>query len=313
MRTTIPSPIIWVERLTIRLFQPAIVLFVLGLVLGRSVDSDSWWHLANGRWMVQHGQILTADPFSYTRAGAGWSHPGYPYEVALYLAYQWLGYRGVDLLASLVISAVFLVEWNVLRTGTLRRFLLVGASILLSIAYWSARPNVFTLLAASLFMAVLEEFRLGNRRIVWLLPVVMLFWVNLHGGFLVGFVIVGLHAVDFAKQADRLKTLAAAFVSMALATLVNPFGLGIYREIVLTAGRTAEQTMIQEWLSPDFHALYGQFFLIAIAASFFILGFAHKPARASSVLLLVVATSMALVSRRHMALFAVIAPSNSRL
>lgn len=308
MTTRISPTIIWVERLAGWLIQPAIGLFVLGLVLGRSVDSDTWWHLANGRWMVEHGQILAADPFSYTRAGAVWSHPGYPYEVALYTAYKGLGYRGVDLLAALAISAVLLVEWNALKTGTLRRFMLVGVSILLSIGYWSARPNVFTLLFALLFMVVLEGFRLGNRRIIWLLPVAMLLWVNLHGGFPVGFLMLVLYAVDFAKQGDRLKTLAAVFAAMALATLANPYGWYVHREILLTAGRAAEQSMIQEWLSPDFHALYGRLFLIAIAASVLILGFAHKPARVSRVLLLVMVTAMALVSRRHLALFAVVAP-----
>ena len=245
MSARISPTIIWVERLASWLIQPAIVLFVLGLVLGRSMDNDTWWHLANGRWMVEHGQILAADPFSYTRAGAVWSHPGYPYEVALYSAFKWLGYRGVDLLAALVISAVFLVEWNALKTGTLRRFLLVGVSILLSISYWSARPNVFTLLFALLFMVVLEGFRLGNRRIIWLLPIAMLLWVNLHGGFPVGFLMVALYAVDFAKQGDRLRTLAAVSVMMALATLANPYGWYVHREIILTAGRAAEQSMIQ--------------------------------------------------------------------
>jgi hypothetical protein len=305
------------------LFQPAIVLFILGMVLGRSVDSDTWWHLSDGRWMVQHGQILAADPFSYTRLGAIWSHPGYPYEVALYFVYQWLGYLGVDLLAAALLSAVFLVEWNALKTGPVRRFLLVGASILLSIAYWSARPNIFTLLFAVLFLLVLEKYRKGNRRVIWALPVLMLLWANLHGGFLAGFLLVSIYGVDdwlcdfqaghFHSLSDLkyfrgLKTIGGVLLLMALATLVNPYGINQYREILLTAGRTAEQTMIQEWLSPDFHSLYGQFFLLAIAASLFIVGMARKPVRVSSLLLLIVFTSMALVSRRHLGLFAVVAP-----
>lgn len=297
-----------IERAAEILFQPGMVLLVLALVLGGSLDTDGWWHLANGRWMVQHGQILKADPFSYTHPGSAWAHPGYPYEIGQYLAYRWLGFRGVDLLAGLMISLVFLIEWNAFKTRALYRFLLVGASILLSVAAWSGRPNVFTMLGLVLFQLILEAWRQGNRRVIWLLPVVMLAWANLHSGFPVGFILVGASLLDVYRDPRQLKVLVGILLLMGLATLVTPYGINLYREILNTAGRAVEQSLIQEWRSPDFHTLYGQFFLLAITASLLMLGYARRPLRLSSLCLLVTFTALALVSQRNLALFAVVAP-----
>src|SRR5205085_6569736 len=103
------------------------------------------------------------------------------------------------------------------------------------------RPRVFTLLLSSVYLALLGHYlrHRGGREIWWLVPLMAL-WVNLHGGFLIGLVLIGLTIVGTALEAwanreelrsswPQLKTLGLVLVACALAVLLNPHGIWIYK------------------------------------------------------------------------------------
>ncbi|HOD03494.1 MAG TPA: hypothetical protein PKH92_00480 [Anaerolineaceae bacterium] len=303
------------------LFFPGFVLFVLWVLLGNSIEIDSWWHLAHGRWMVENGQLLTTDPFSYTRPGAIWSHPGAWYEILLYQMYTWLGYIGVDLTAGVVLAAPFCVLWAYLKTPHLRRFALVLSGLVLSAVYWSARPNIFTLLFTLLTLILLDQHQRGSRWALWLLPVVMVAWVNTHGGWPVGFLLTGAFALDEIRWPRRLNRaalrdqnyrrlgqFALVLALMAAATFINPYGWTMHREMFLTTTRVAEDTMIQEWQSPNFHRPYGQVFLAVILISAVIVVRRRGPGQVGRLAALAGVLTMGLVSARHIAISAVVLP-----
>ena len=179
-------------------------LAILSLMVGHSIEGDVWWHLADGRWMVENRRILYTDPFSYTRNGAPWAHPGYLYEMVLYLVNSITGRLGIDLLASAILITTFLLIWKSLSASPLRKLLLVASAIIVSCTYWSARPNIFSLLFSVVTIIILERYRAGHIKILWLLPLVTLVWANLHGGFTVAFILLGIYALDFLKDRKRL-------------------------------------------------------------------------------------------------------------
>ncbi len=296
------------DRLAEKLFPWALALAIFGLLLGYAIDPDVWWHLANGRWMVQNQHILFADPFSYTRPGAAWSHPGYPYEIILYLVYTAAGKTGITLVASLVLIGAFLILWKELPASAGRRSILLAVALVVSAAYWSVRPNLFALLFSVITVALLERYRAGHQRAIWFLPPLTLLWANLHGSFIMAFILLGVYSLDWLMERSRLVPLVLVGICMALATLATPYGLGVYQEMIATSARVAERTLIQEWQSPNFHQWYGIACLLAALATMGLLGLRTQRLAPSRLALPLVLIALSFYSSRNIAILGILLP-----
>ncbi len=68
-------------------------LAVFAMAARVSVDTDTWWHLRTGQWIIENRSIPQTDPFSYTRLGESWQHPGWLVQVPMYWLFQmrWTG------------------------------------------------------------------------------------------------------------------------------------------------------------------------------------------------------------------------------
>ena len=162
-----------------------------------SIDSDTWWHLRAGQWIVSNHTILQTDIFSTTRNGAPWNYPGWLVEVPLYWIYSATGPAGLNLWTAATVTLAFFFVWLTLSGGVfLRAFTLILATAV-SAVYWAARPYLVTFLLAAIFLWVLEGWRWKptrkKERLLWLLPLLMVIWANSHGGFAVGFILIGIY------------------------------------------------------------------------------------------------------------------------
>lgn len=174
-----------------------------------SIGSDTWWHLAAGRLILEEGQILKTDPFSYTRAGADWKYPGWLAEIAMIWIYRAFGPGGLNVGVALGVTASFGLVWLALKGNVyFKAFLLVLAAAASGV-YWAARPYMVTFLFSAAYLVILERERswweeydstldggeagVQNNHLAWLLPAIMLLWGNSHGGFAVGFILYGLY------------------------------------------------------------------------------------------------------------------------
>ena len=72
-------------------------LAVFAMAARISVDTDTWWHLRAGQWIVEHCAVPQQDPFSHTRLGERWQYPGWLVEVPMYAIYQAFGPGGLNL------------------------------------------------------------------------------------------------------------------------------------------------------------------------------------------------------------------------
>jgi tetratricopeptide (TPR) repeat protein len=207
--------------------------FIAGL---RTVsDFDVGWLLAMGRHLVVHHQVPRTDVLSYTALGTPWIYP--PFGGALlYLAYAWGGFSVLSWVGALACVAV--VAICIGRP----RLLTCGLSILAipSIAFRTApRADLFTTLLYAAFLAVLYKYRRDGKIYGWLLPFLMLAWVNTHPGFAAGLVLLGLYVagqlLEFSfplrrqQTAARLKTATPWIALTVLATLINPWGIRVYQ------------------------------------------------------------------------------------
>lgn len=185
----------------------ALILLMLRPLLTAIPPNDFWWHMATGRAIVQTGAIPQLDTFSFTRAGEPFFNQSWLAQVLLFTLYQLGGIELIFIVQALVIGLAYgLLLWLCVRlSGRLRLsvVLLLLATMPLSFDNWTVRPQSYVFPLFVGFMMVLTEYRLGHSRRLWLLPLMMLLWVNMHGSFVLGLVLIGLTVVGMVVQRFR--------------------------------------------------------------------------------------------------------------
>jgi len=226
------------------------------------------------------------------------------------------GFGAVVLFFGIVtwIGFVFL-----LRTARHVNFILAGLALLGGLAagfpIWGPRTQMITFTFSVVLLYILRRYREdGQRRWLYWIPPLFLLWVNLHAGFTIGLIFLGTYIVgqslELARDSDRrlLGTrLVPLLVVAAIATLVvavNPNLAGIYVYAARTQFSAAQQRLIVEWQSPNFHDFI-QFgpFEVMLLLTLILLAVSKRRPRATDLLLLVLGTVLALQSVRHIALF----------
>jgi hypothetical protein len=215
---------------------------------------DLGWHLAAGDLIRRNGHIPLHDPWSFTAGNAPWFNLSWGWDVLASALFQHAGFAGLVLvvLACGVLIAIMLAmicrRQNVSALATsvavLLTVLLYPSYAAFPNTYLAASPNLATMLFAVLFYAVC----LQRRWHVLLLPLVMLAWVNLHGGFLIGLLIIGIFAALALLRRDRegARLFILAGLGALAASLVNPLGWQVYGGAGATVGNFV-QDYITEW------------------------------------------------------------------
>ena len=72
-------------------------LAVFAMAARISVDTDTWWHLRTGQWIIEQRTVPQVDPFSYTRAGEPRKIPGWLEQVPIYLINHLFGPGGLNI------------------------------------------------------------------------------------------------------------------------------------------------------------------------------------------------------------------------
>jgi tetratricopeptide (TPR) repeat protein len=219
----------------------AVIALVYALLAGlRTVaDNDLGWQMATGRWVAQHHRVFSADVFSYTAYGQPWIYP-VGCGLLFYFAYLLGGYALLSWIGAVACAGAIAL---LLRRGSLVSVILAIVAVPL-IAYRTVpRADMFTVVLFAACLSILwENFQTGRARL-WLLPPLMIAWVNLHLGFLAGLALLfgfaGMELLEMlfsgARRDDaigRLKRELPWFLPTAIVTLVNPWGWGLYSAII---------------------------------------------------------------------------------
>lgn len=286
-------------------------------------DGDTGWHIRTGEWILAHHAIPHKDLFSFTKPDAPW----FAWEWLWDVAFAWLHMHGG--LAAVVVACILLIcLTSALLFQLLIRhcdnrliaivvtFLAMGASSV----HWLARPHLFTMLFAVIWLAILESVEKGRTRLLWLLPPVTVLWTNLHGGFFVGILLAGTYAAgklleglfanDLRQRSGLIKSggrylLVAA--SCAAASLINPYTYHLHRHILEYLSDASQLAVISEFQTISFHSPPAIFFEIMLALSA-VAGFHHARRRQFIPVLLIVAWAhLALLASRNISLFCLIA------
>ncbi|TME68336.1 MAG: hypothetical protein E6I49_14340 [Chloroflexi bacterium] len=248
----------------------AVFIIAVGLP---STDSDTYWQLAMGRWMLDHHAFLRQDIFSSTVAGAHFGVGEWLGQISFAGSFAAAGWAGVAVLrATLLAAAAFFVVRLARRGGTpwWISLPLVVAALLVSKITWTDRPQLFTLALFPALLGLLLSLPTGFSRRLLILPPLFLVWTNLHGGYLLGLAIVAIFAVEAVLTRGRRGVpLALTAIACVAVTFLNPAPLelaGAAREDFLNPPR-----FLTEFLPPDVvtpaGALFAAFVLLVIGSA----------------------------------------------
>lgn len=280
-------------------------------------DIDFWWHLKTGELIATTGVIPTSDPFSYTVPGRPWIAHEWLWELAIYWIDRWGGYVLAALLSAAIVTLAYGILYRLLRRLGANEFVaaaLVLWASMLGMPGAGVRPRELTLLFLAFFVSRLFLYREGRSRHLWSLPPLMLFWVNVHGLFILGLGLLGLFALDgvagwlLAREKAPRHLLAVCLAATA-AACVNPRGPAILRYPMdyYLQGHNPSFAQVTEFQSPDFH----QPLYLAFAASILLLAVLPRPLgrrTALEAVLVAVFTVEALVSVRQIAAYVLVIP-----
>ena len=186
-------------------------LLVASMVAAASVfacqelnDTDSWWHLRSGQWILENCRLPTLDPFSFASADREWIDLHWGFQIPLALAYRLGGVAGMILLTSAMCGVTLLIAMTA-RMRDWPAWVVAAAwvpALLVMSTRLPPRPEVFSLAFLAAYMAVL--LRCDRRPVfVWVLPVIQVLWVNSHGLFILGPIILAAYVADGALRTLR--------------------------------------------------------------------------------------------------------------
>lgn len=291
-------------------------VYALLLLCGQRLlnDSDTYWQILMGQWILDHSALPRVDIYSFTRAGEPWTSSSWLSQVLLAGSYDLAGWTGPVALASASIALTFaFLAWILGRRIPAPYAIVVTlAALVLSTQHFLARPHVLVLpVMLAWAYGLLSASERGEAPSFWLLPVITL-WANLHGGFVFGLVLVGAFAIDALWNADviRQKPLALRWALFGAGAVVaccaTPYGWGsiLAARKILDLGELLH--LIFEWMPADFTRLgtFEMSILVLIAAALYS-GVKLSPPRIALVLGLL---HMALSHVRNLEIFALLLP-----
>jgi hypothetical protein len=279
---TLQSQPRWIDRAFV-----AVILFgCVAVISHQQADADLWGHVQYGREALAAGVLPRTTTHSFTAAGHPWINHENLSELALAVVVDSTGPVGLLVMKAAFGFGIFaLLLWIIGRQGAgsiVLALLPVLAALNLS-SSWTLRPQLFTIVAYVLLLAILEfsfggwsgswqlpwfrrqlgspwdakaiaEFRTDRLRWLWLVPLLMAIWTNTHGGFVAGFFIFSMYlgcrvveAVLARGPAARpiVAQIGAVFLVTSAATFLNPYGIEYHRWLLSSLGSARPE--ISEW------------------------------------------------------------------
>ena len=301
---------------------PAVVFGLLAVVVPTVLqtpllnsDGDLARHLRHGQYMLEHGGLIRIDAFSFTRPGAPFVGFEYGSQLLYALAERLGGLPAVAILAGLLIATTYAAMTAfLLRRGVdpLLAYFTVALAVVFGIGHWNARPHLFSFVATVVLLSLLEG-KGKPRRAVLAGAILFALWANLHGGFVYGWILIGIYLAgawgelhwgnEPAFWRKRVRYYLTLLATGVVATLVNPHGLELYRHLIAFFGTPFLRDNTAEFVSPNFHETGAKAFLAVLLVMFGVLCLQGRRASLPRLLLLGASTAFALIAVRNVPLF----------
>jgi hypothetical protein len=292
------------------------LVFNAGILLS---DGDTGYHIRAGEFIIQARTVPKTDVFSLWMPALSWTAHEWLSEVLMAVVHHHAGLIAIVVLFSLTIATTHVLLFRMLRGDSqdiLMPLLLTVVAASTSSIHWLARPHIFSLMLTIISYSVLNRFQYRGKNQLFVLPLIMLLWVNLHGGYIFGLMLLfvyllgNLAGLYFSEESAarehvyKSKSLAKIFPACLLASLCNPQG---YRILFFPFALASDPFLldnVREFLSPNFHEPLPFKYLLLTSIALF--AFSRVALNWIELALIILTTYMALYSARYIPLYAII-------
>ena len=282
-------------------------------------DVDTGYHIRAGEYILKTFSVPKDDIFSFITPTIPWTAHEWLSEVIMALVHKAFGLTGVALFFAFIISLVYYLLYKFFKTNKDNLILTVFIVLLVLVSsqiHWLARPHIFSLLLTLIWYYLLDQYQYHHKNYLYLFPLIMLLWVNLHGGYLAGFVLIGIYLFGngvkyfsaqgaekdiYKKKAGFLGliTVVCLFVS-----LINPHTYQILLFPFNLVSNKFIMDHVGEFMSPNFHELMPFKYLLLLMIAIF--GISKRKINLIELLLILMFLNMSLYSVRYIPLFGII-------
>jgi hypothetical protein len=242
-------------------------------------EPDLWWHLRNAVYLVQLHAFPRVDMYSFGAAGSPWMNHQWLSELPFYFAFRAMGLRGILLIYFAVLVVIYAaVYYRSCRAGANCKTAAVVTAVAVFIGTVAAGPRtlLFGWLCMAALLLVLDRFQRSGKGL-WLLPPLFALWINLHGSWVFGIVVLAItigsglvegewgQVVAHRWSRTQLVKLLIGFVASVTALFLNPFGLKLVKyPFALSLGQTDVTKYLSEWQSVNLNEVMGKAALITV-------------------------------------------------
>lgn len=297
------------------------IFFTLALGQGRQLlaDGDTGYHIRTGEYILEHWTVPKHDIFSFWNPPLKWVAHEWLSEVIMAIVHRASGLTGLVIFFSLILSLTYVLLFKTARRISNNILLCLAITCFAAISsgvHWLARPHIFSLALAVIWSRLLYDYQYRGRNRLHFLPPLMLLWVNLHGGYILGIVLLIVYLagnlatsvtqppVWSGKPFGKSRTLAITLASCVLVTLINPQG---YEILIFPFRLTSDAFLmdnVKEFLSPNFHTTLA--FMSFLLFTLGVLAVSRVTLDWVELGLLLMLTYISLYSARYIPLFAVL-------
>ena len=247
----------------------AVALPVIAALRATIVTNDLAYQIRAGDLMLRTHHLLRTDTFTFTALGRPWVDQQWGAQVVFALVYRAGGWAGLALLRAALVGATALFVLLACRAagvGTRRAAWLALAGFAVWAGGAALRPQMFGMVLFSAIVWLAFE-RHRHPAWLWAVPVLTTLWENLHGSFFLSPLLLALMWWTDVRGRDPAarRTLLVAIAS-ALATVLSPFGIGVWTYAFRISTDPVITRAITEWQPPTIRDSSGALFFASLAA-----------------------------------------------
>ncbi len=248
----------------------ALALPVLAALIANLSSVDLTYHLRAGDEIIANRALPTVDTWTYTAAGVAWVDQQWGAQVLLASVYRLAGWTGLVLLRAALVGFIFGCMFEIARRrglGTRRATALTLVAFTVSAVALALRPQLLGMALFAVVLLLVVDRRAHPGRL-WLIPVLVVVWANLHGSFFLGPLALGLAWLEdlHDRVAGARSVLLVAVVS-AIAACLTPFGPMVWAYAVGLSVNPQVTGRISEWQPTSLRSVPGILFFASVAAT----------------------------------------------
>lgn len=308
-----------------KLFIINIILMTFLFSLNKLYDTDFFWHIKVGEWIINNKIIPTTDIFSWFSNDNPmiWYAHEWLGEVIFYLVFKVSGYIGLILLPAIfmtfIVSFIYKTNKKYFDRNIILFTLWMGLFLYEMQVFTVVRPQIFSYLFLAITMYILSKYKETDTKLIWILPIISILWINIHGGstpilyVLILITIIGnLFEFNFQRikgtklSKKKIKNLGIVLIASILASCINQMGYKILEYPFKLTNNDILMNSISEWYPPDIKTFGG--LIIFVILGIVILSFLviKTEIEVYDLLILIAFTYLSLQSIRFISLFLIV-------